>query len=485
MAFVGLAGPRRARGVARRLFAVLAVLTLGACSADAGLDAEPPQPDRNLQGGDPLFLVQFGAEADLIEAAAQPDWLARGRAVTARLQQTAARSQAPAQALLDDAGVRYYTLWISNTMAVFGDAALGSTLAELPGVQRVWQEEVPPLETLVIEPRPGASDLPQRGWQKAAINLPVVAGAGFDGSGVTVGFVDTGVAADHPELSGNYRGGQVPTPAHDFNWFSPLADSATRPSDLGEHGTAVASLAVGARTGVAPGATWIAALGCTRGGCPMSGVLAAQQFMLAPSLRSGAEPDPDRRPQVVNNSWVRATYDLPLRRASRALAAAGIFQTFAVGNGGPACGTAQPLGDSPDLLSVGATTSEGEVALYSARGPAEGGVPAPDLVAPGEWLWAARSTGGHQFASGTSFAAPQVAGVAALMLQANPALVGQPEQLALLLTESASAVPSSECGASGRPNLSAGWGSLDAASAVLAACRVRGSRTLGACIRDQ
>jgi Ethanolamine utilization protein EutJ (predicted chaperonin) len=70
-------------------------------------------------------------------------------------------------------------------------------------------------------------------------------------------------------------------------------DAAILDVDLAGHGTAVACLAVGDVIGVATGADWIAGIACSEGGCPLSGVVHAMQFMLAPTTLDERDPRPE------------------------------------------------------------------------------------------------------------------------------------------------------------------------------------------------
>ncbi len=452
--------------------AVTGLLLAGCTSAPAALQEGVRTDDERLKAGDTVFLVQFTAETDLAGTDEMVDWNERGREVMRRLQATAESSQAEAKRAADQAGARYVSVWLSNSMVFVGQPELGAELTRLPGVAKVWQELLPTNEQMPAGPAP-ATTTSERTWHLDAMRVPAVWAQGYTGTGITIGVIDTGVELDHPEILAAYRGTKPDgSQAHEYNWWSPLRDYRAKPVDVGGHGTSTAGLAVGATVGVAPGARWIAGLACSSAGCPMSGVLQAMQFMMAPSKGDGSDPQPDLRPQIVNNSWVRDDYVEPMQRAARALSAAGIFQTFAVGNAGPKCGSASPMGDWPSFATIGSATQAGGVSRTSSRGPTHAGWQAPDAIAPGERVWASRSGGVYGFVSGTSFAAPQVAGVAALMMQANPALIGRPDVVAELLRHTARPVPDVECRDTDLfwPNDGAGYGLVNAESAVLEGC---------------
>lgn len=448
---------------------LLATPAFAGCAGQAALDAGVrSDSSATLQPGDDLFVVQFADEADLSGVETIADWDERGRVVMERLQATAAESQAEAIAAAEAADARYVSLWISNSLVFAGHPELGPELAQMPGVTKVWQEETPsgiddPPVTSPPFPEPGDG-----GWEVAALGVPELHAEGIDGSGITVGIIDTGVAFAHEALASGYRGRDG---NHDYDWWSPLRAYREEPVDLAGHGTAVAGLAVGDVIGVATGADWIAGIACSEGGCPLSGVVHAMQFMLAPTTLDERDPRPELRPQIINSSWVRSVDDEPMRRASKALAASGIFQVYAAGNDGPDCATSSPVGEGDAFVSVGATDEAGQLADFSARGPAADGRVAPDVVAPGDNVVTATMGGTYQAISGTSFAAPLVAGVAALMLQANPQLIGQPDDVTWILRLTSTPMPDAQCGVPASaindlPNNATGWGLVDGAEAV-------------------
>jgi len=440
-------------------------------------EQNPVSPDaaRSGQGrlteADSLYVAEFEAFPNLSRASKIADWKQRGRWVVSRLRATAESSQAEAISLADESGAVVRSQWIANVLILAGNDKLGEQIGALPGVRRVWKEPFPSFDHTRLSPAARPLSPPRAIRQ---VGAPQAWKQRITGRGVTIGIVDTGVDAHHPALLGRYRGyrGRGKALENDGNWFSPIRRFQNGPVDSAGHGTHIAGSAVGARglpggapIGVAPGAQWIAAAACTSSACPLTGVLPALQFMLAPTDRFRRHANPDLRPEIVVNSWQRDAQDVALERAIEALEAAGMLPVFAVGNGGPACGTARTPGTDPDeVLSVGAATVAGTVALESGRGPAPGGLPDPDVVAPGENVVSSAPKSGYASADGTSSAAAIAAGVAALALEAAPALHGNPSGLVTAMRGGTRSVMPSGCGtsAAGRRNNIGGYGLLDA-----------------------
>ncbi|MFZ4509778.1 MAG: hypothetical protein ACOYNJ_02370, partial [Candidatus Nanopelagicales bacterium] len=128
----------------RVLAVALLAGAISACAGGATLD-EGVRSDSSayLQPGDDLFVVQFTDEADLSGVEEIADWDERGQEVVRRLQEKAAASQAEAIAAATEADARFVSLWISNSLVFAGTEALGNELAQLPGVMKVWKEDVP------------------------------------------------------------------------------------------------------------------------------------------------------------------------------------------------------------------------------------------------------------------------------------------------------------------------------------------------------
>ncbi|RMG28536.1 MAG: hypothetical protein D6721_08165 [Gammaproteobacteria bacterium] len=337
------------------------------------------------------------------------------------LRREAEDSQRPVVALLGRLGHRGgRRLWLINTLAVRVPAFLVGTLARLPGVREVR------LDRIVVfgGTAPGTTTTP--GWNLDLLGIPTVWSAGIDGRGAVVAGLDTGVDAGHPDLAGRWRG----RPA---DWFDPYGDYAT-PTDVLGHGTETMGVMVGGSAsgqpiGVAPGAQWIAAkIFRDDGTATLSAIHAAFQWALDPD----GDPATDDAPDVVNNSWGAAAgigqCDPEFQPDIDALESAGIAVVFAAGNDGPGTNTGSSPATYGKVLSAGAVDRNLQVAAFSSRGPSPctGGI-FPSLVAPGVDVYTTTPAKGLGLAlspyasvSGTSFAAPHLAGIIALIRSALP-----------------------------------------------------------------
>lgn len=199
---------------------------------------------------------------------------------------------------------------------------------------------------------------------------------------------------------------------------------SNEPCDSIGHGTHVLSTAVGGYGfGVAPDAKWIACRSIARDHGRDEDSLACLNFMLAPHARDGTRRRSDLRPHVIGNSYGwpswREVQGAGIDLAVKRLEAAGTVMVFAAGNSGPQCGTIY----SGFGFTVGATDASSRLAHFSSRGPwyERRGVPGrqylikPELVAPGHEIHGAYGSAHAARMSGTSMAAPLVAGSVALL----------------------------------------------------------------------
>lgn len=441
------------------------------------------------------FFVVLRAQADLSTAKNLPTKVQRGRYVFHTLLDLATRTQAPLRRWLDQHHVWYRPYYIVNAILVRGDRALVNELAEREDVLRI--EGNPHVHNALPRPVPSLNEERTSSieWGIERTHAPDVWAMGFTGQGIVVGGQDTGVDWTHPALKGHYRGWDGSSADHDYNWHDAIHDSTGNPcgndspepcDDYGHGthtiGTVVGDDGQGNQIGMAPGAKWIACRNMDNGVGTPARYLECFQFFLAPYPVGGtpSEGDPDKAPDVTNNSWgcpasEGCSWDT-LKSAVEAQRDAGIMTVVSAGNDGPSCGT---VGDPPALYdaaySVGATTSSDDLASFSSRGPASNnaGNPnlmKPDIVAPGSNVRSALPGGGYGTMSGTSMAGPHVAGAVALIWSAKPALKNDQGATEDLLNSSAYRLSSivESCGGDyvNGPNNSWGFGLVDVKQAL-------------------
>ncbi len=358
---------RRSRACRSTLVALLGLFlsALGVAAACSAGDSSGPEGAVGDPGDERFYVVVFEDYPELDPIAELP-FDQRGRTLVDELRATADRSQQEARELLDDEGAEYRTLWLSNAIAVCTcDQDLADRLEGLDGVAEIVGGRDAIVEAADDEPVfPGTAPTSSPALDALGVTALRSAPGAPTGDGVTVGVVDTGVDATHPALAAGYRGAagaQGGPVEHERNWFDPYG-VCDQPCDPQGHGTHVASIAVGRAVtpttpaapggapwaggstavpavGVAPGASWMAARGCTGAVCDLDELLAALQFMVAPTDRDGGNPDADLRPDVLVNSWGLRSPNLALERAQRAIETSGIIPVAAAGNNGPECGT--------------------------------------------------------------------------------------------------------------------------------------------------
>jgi bacillopeptidase F len=469
------------------------------------VDSRPPTGN--------VLIARLSEKADLSAAASMPRGAERRQAVYDALVETARTSQVDALAALDQlqqAGevTKVESLFLPNAILVttasgrhqaVADALAGVASVKAVTENRTWS--VQGAEDRVTTGAAGAAagaallayargfidgpafldpaavqrrivagvepDAPGPEWGVAKVRAPEAWRQGIDGSGVTIGIVDTGLDAEHPAIRPHYRGTAADgTISHDYHWYDPFQGRAVAYDD-GGHGTHVAGSAAGGSEtraiGVAPGAKLIAAKAINgRGYNTTDATLKALQFMLAPTRTDGSDPNPAMGADVVNNSWGNADQaDDTFVDTFAALKAAGIDVVSAAGNSGPREGTVSPPGSYPGYLSVAATTDRDAVASFSSRGPSRFARPdemTPNVAAPGAGIVSAAPGGRYQRMSGTSMAAPHVAGAVALLRQAAPQATH--EQLVEALTRTA--VDIDRPG----PDNASGFGRIDVPAAI-------------------
>jgi subtilisin family serine protease len=488
----------------RILSALLLVILFIGTAQPVTADPEPPKPTKTAskievekelalsieQTGSASYLIYLNEQADLSAAHDLP-WNERGWYVMNALQETAKRSQAPLRALLDSQGAKYQAFWIDNVIVVeSSDQKTFNQLLDFPEIKALRSRRQP----MFYEPEDIRSrmNITTAESNLTHIKADQVWSMGYTGNGIVVANIDTGVRYTHNALVNHYRGNLgAGFFNHNYNWWDPYLNS-TVPSDCNSHGSHTMGTMVGDdggsnQIGMAPDAQWIACK-TFEGGDADAQLLECGQFMLAPWDLSGSNPDPDMRPHIVNNSWgdCSRVYDSWYDGVLSAWQAAGIYPVFSNGNASnceystpPGLGTVGNPARAGNVTAVGATgRNNGTYATYSNWGPTDNpdtinprGYPylKPQVVAPGTNYSAYNfSDTSYGDMSGTSMAAPHVAGLVALMWSAAPCLIGDyaTTETIIEMTASPIAYDDGTGGGAHVPNYATGWGEIDALAAV-------------------
>lgn len=454
--------------------------------------AEPPRVAEELQAlmnaeGAAGYCIHFRQRADLSGAKAL-GWTARGKFVVEALRKTAEEAQGRVLKFLETHGVACRSFWIANLILVErSDRALLDRLLDFPEIAWITARSAIPLPAPSVEDIIGERDTPGIEENITHVKADQVWAMGYNGGGVTVANIDSGVRYTHQALTGKYRGNLGGSFDHNYNWYDPTGLCGDTPCDNNNHGshtmgTMVGDDGSGNRIGMAPGASWMACKGCGTSDCADATLLSCGQFLLAPTDLQGNNPDPGRRPHVINNSIGREGGNPWYQDMVDAWQAAGIYPVFSNGNAGPRCATAGSPGDYPNVTAVGNVNHRTDLPWEtSSRGPGHYektinpmGYPylKPQVSAPGVQIRSSIGSADDAYKSdtGTSMAAPHVAGLVALMLQAAPCL-GYAEVEKTIMETAVPILFPTGCGdegPDGLPNNATGWGLIDALEAVTA-----------------
>jgi len=355
-------------------------------------------------------------------------------------------------------------LWIANVINCYATPTVIEQLATRSDVERIDIDE----ERILLFPfqvEEDNGDLTREiTYNVLKVRAPEVWELGFTGEGIVVAILDTGVNYNHNDLQGNMWT-HPDYPFHGWNFIN----NNNNPMDFHGHGTHCAGTvagngASGSQTGIAPGAKIMALqVLSSSGGGSESGVWSGIQF----GVEKGAHI------LSLSLGWLhawgpdRATWRTTMNNAL----AAGVIASVAAGNEGdmqflyPVPSNVRTPGDCPPpwlhpnqtliggvsaVVSVGATNINDNLADFSARGPVTWqnvsgyndypfnpgmGLIRPDVVAPGVSVKSLShsSNNGYTNMTGTSMAAPAAAGVMALMLSKNNAVL--PEEISQILEE--------------------------------------------------
>lgn len=466
-------------------------LSLSLCVSAAAQDWQSKVPGELLErasSGPVSFLIMLDQQADLSFARTIRDKAQKGAWVMKELQRVADESQKPILEALNQMDVPHQPFWIVNMVLAEGDVDLVANLAQRQEVSRLVENKA------IVQDLPPAEEEAFLGstvsWGVERINAPEVWAMGYTGQGVIIGGQDTGYAWNHDALRRQYLGWNGTAVDHNYTWHDSIhsgggicGPDSPEPCDDGSHGTHTMGTMVGDdgsgnQTGVAPGARWIGCRNMDRGNGTPATYSECFQWFIAPTDLQGNGADPSRAPHVINNSWgcpdVEGCTDPNILKAVvDNTRAAGIVVVTAAGNTGSGCqsiDTAAAIYDAS--FTVGATTSSDSIAGFSSRGPVsiDGSFRLkPDISAPGTGI---RSTvpSGFGNSSGTSMAAPHVAGLVALIISADPSLAGDVDRIEEIIRNSALGLTSTQdCGSfpgNVIPNPVFGWGRIRADKAI-------------------
>lgn len=311
-------------------------------------------------------------------------------------------------------------------------------------------------------------------WQlfDGGIEVRSVWGRKVTGGRVVVAVVDSGIDLKHKDLAANLwkNPGEVPGNGidDDGNGFvddvhgADVVDGDGDPTDTDGHGTHVAGI-IGARgnnrRGIA-GVAWRARIMPVR-------VLDSRNSGTTAGLAAGIRYATKMGARVINISANSPTSDAAVDAAIAEAGNAGVLVVAAAGNIGadlgakpsyPACANAS------NLLAVASSGQQRTLSAFSSYG---GGC--VDLTAPGEDIVSTKAGGGYELRTGTSMAAPQVAGAAVLLLSARPKLTVPQLVQALVGGARPSAV---DGGLEARTTRPMGAGTLSVARALRKAIRL-------------
>jgi len=456
-----------------------------------------PWVQAQLVQGESEFLVLLTSQADLSAASSLSDKQAKGAYVYQQLTKTAARAQQPLLIYLKSLGVEHRPFWIANMIWVRAGQEIVQQLARRQDVARISAN--PAVNQGFTPTNPVPAQLLQQEaaieWNLSKVRAPEVWNAGFSGQNVVIAGQDTGYQWDHPALKNSYRGWDGASADHNYSWHDAIhppsgggncGTDSPFPCDDHGHGTHTMGTMVGDdgsgnQVGMAPAARWIGCRNMDRGiGTPATYAECFQWFV-APTDLGGNNPRPDLAPDVINNSWSclvseGCTDPNILRTVVENVRMAGILTVQAASNVGPSCSTVNsPAAIYDASFSVGAIDSTDNIASFSSRGPVvvDGSYRLkPDVSAPGVFIRSSipTSSGTYGYSSGTSMASPHVAGLAALMISADPGLSAQVDRIERVIahntlprttTQSCGGIPGSQV-----PNNTYGWGRIDSWLAV-------------------
>lgn len=423
------------------------------------------------------------------------------------LFKTASESQRPILDILNRFNVNYHSFWIVNAIQLELNSAVFESLSTHPEIKAIlWDQPIQNFLTKDLSLIKAHSRTPELTWGLKRIGVEKVWNMGIDGTGIILAGHDTGYKWDMVGIKEQYRGWSKDTVNHNYNWhdaihqISPLSSDSINPCGLNltvpcddhGHGTHTAGTMVG-RTddyayGVAPKAKWIGCRNMERGNGAPSTYLECFEFFLAPTDINGNNPRTDLAPHAINNSWYcspeegcnPANFKF-MEEAVDHLTLAGIVVVVSAGNAGHRCGSIEfPPAMFQNSFAVGAFAENDTISSFSSIGPVlidSSKRVKPEVVAPGSQVLSRPLSGNLEAWNGTSMAGPHVAGLVALIIQANPLLAGKVGMIKEIIQKSArpdrALVDCETLDPEAIPNYMYGYGKIQADEAVRMAIVLR------------
>jgi len=362
-------------------------------------------------------------------------------------------------AAIRDSGVKIRTVsrWL-NAVSVDADSAAIEKLRGLAIITRItpvaiFKEPIPQLETTSFRgpAKPAAFNYGQSQVQVAQLEIDSLHNSGLSGAGIVIGIMDTGFDTSHVSIRR----------AHDENRIIGTYDFIHNDTDVMDlfdsqraHGTAVLSCVGGFHEGNIIGTAYGANFILAKTEILSTEIQAEEDYWVA-----AAEWMESLGVDIITSSlgytdWYDTTQldgnTAIITQAADAAASLGVVVVNCAGNEGDNIRWRKiiPPADGDSVVAVGAVNGNGSITSFSSRGPTADGRTKPDVCARGEATWTAIYSGGYGALSGTSFAAPLIAGGLALLLESHPEWSSM---------QAISAMKEASSRAS-QPNDSYGWG---------------------------